>query len=70
MLILVLVAIPSVCHAYLDPATGSVFLQLILVAIVGFMVTSKLYYRKIKAFFSRLLNRAPSPSNEKSDRQQ
>ena len=39
--------------AYLDPATGSILLQGLLAAIAGIAVTGKLYWSKIKSFFSR-----------------
>ena len=43
----------SEAFAYLDPATGSILLQGLLAAIAGIAVTGKLYWGKIKAFFSR-----------------
>jgi hypothetical protein len=39
--------------AYLDPATGSILLQGLLAGIAGIAVTSRLYWGKIKSFFSR-----------------
>ena len=43
----------SKAFAYLDPATGSILLQGLLAAIAGIAVTGKLYWSKIKSFFSR-----------------
>ena len=43
----------SEAFAYLDPATGSILLQGLLAAIAGIAVTGKLYWGKIKSFFSR-----------------
>ena len=37
--------------AYLDPGTGSLFLQLLLGGIAGLVVILKLYWHKILAFF-------------------
>ena len=36
--------------AYIDPGTGSLFLQLLLGGIAGFVVILKLYWDKILAF--------------------
>jgi len=39
-------------HAYLDPGTGSMFLQLLLGGIAGALVTLRLYWAQIKLYFS------------------
>ena len=39
-------------HAYLDPGTGSILLQGLLAAIAGSLVALRLYWAKIKGFFS------------------
>ena len=39
--------------AYLDPGTGSMVLQLLLGGVAGVVVVVKLYWEKIKIFFSR-----------------
>lgn len=46
-LLVVLTAAPA--HAYLDPGSGSMLLQLILGGIAGFVVLVKLYWQKLKA---------------------
>ena len=38
----------SDAYAYLDPASGSLFIQIILGALVGVGVTLKIYWYKIK----------------------
>ena len=48
-------------YAYLDPGTGSMLLQGLLAAIAGSVVAVKLYWGKIKSFFS-------SKSSAASDR--
>jgi hypothetical protein len=40
-------------HAYLDPGTGSMVLQLALGAAVGALAVVKLYWRRLKAFALR-----------------
>ncbi|MFQ5763503.1 MAG: hypothetical protein ACE5GT_01105 [Rhodospirillales bacterium] len=40
-------------HAYLDPGSGSMIVQLILGAIAGAGIALKLYWNKIVFFFNR-----------------
>ncbi len=40
-------------HAYLDPGTGSMLLQLLLGGLVGLLTILKLYWHRIKAFFGK-----------------
>jgi hypothetical protein len=40
-------------HAYLDGGTGSMLLQLLLGGFVGVAAIAKLYWYKIKSFFSK-----------------
>jgi len=39
--------------AYLDPGTGSMVLQLLLGGVAGAVVVVKLYWEKVRNFFSR-----------------
>ncbi|MBN2226945.1 MAG: hypothetical protein JW763_06240 [candidate division Zixibacteria bacterium] len=39
-------------QAYIDPSSGSYFLQILLAGLLGALFTLKIYWRKIKAFFS------------------
>jgi len=39
-------------HAYLDPGTGGMIMQMIIGAIAGIGVALKMYWHKIAAFFS------------------
>lgn len=45
--------LPTPSFAYLDPATGSMIIQGIIGAIAGLVVAVRLYWQKIKSFFSR-----------------
>jgi hypothetical protein len=47
-----LLAIPAPAHAYLDPGTGSLILQGLVAAFAGAVLALKLYWSRIKAFFS------------------
>jgi hypothetical protein len=40
-------------HAYLDPGTGSIALQLLMGGIVAALATVKLYWRRLRAFAAR-----------------
>jgi hypothetical protein len=40
-------------YAYLDPGTGSILLQGLLALIAGTAVTLKIYWAKVRGFFSR-----------------
>jgi hypothetical protein len=39
--------------AYLDPGTGSIIVQGIIGAIAGGLVVGRMYWHKLKSFFSR-----------------
>ena len=38
------------CHAYVDPGTGSIFLQLIFGGVAGLLVAGKLFWHRILDF--------------------
>ncbi len=42
--------------AYLDPGTGSIILQALLAAIVGSVITLKLYWLRVKSFIASLFS--------------
>jgi flagellar biosynthesis protein FliR len=50
-LAVLLVPIARPAHAYLDPGTGSMILQIILGGVAGVLVAMKLYWRRVKEFF-------------------
>jgi hypothetical protein len=43
--------------AYLDPGSGSFFLQLLIATIAGGLLTLKIYWKNIKAFFVNLFQK-------------
>ena len=51
--LLLFLATPSVCFAYLDPGTGSMILQGLLAAIALAAVTLKDYWQRFLALFRR-----------------
>ena len=48
-----LMLMPASAHAYVDPGSGGIALQVILGAIVGISVTLKLYWRRLTGLFRR-----------------
>ena len=58
---------PSSAHAYLDPGTGSYIFQLLLAGIVGFLFILKVYWKKIKAFFTSLVSREEEADTDEAE---
>ena len=44
---------PSRAHAYLDPASGSMLIQIAVGSVLSLAAIVKLYWRKIKSLFRR-----------------
>jgi hypothetical protein len=60
--IMILVALLQViftppAHAYLDPGTGSYIFQLLIAGVVGLAFVIKVFWGRIKGFFTRLFSR-------------
>lgn len=53
-------------HAYVDPGTGSMLLQLLLGGVAGALVVVKLHWVKIKNFFVRKPASDPTTENEQT----
>ena len=60
--VLAAAAFPPAAHAYLDPGTGSVMVQLTIGAVLACAMTFKLWRRRLAGFFGRLLHK-----NNKTD---
>ena len=45
--------LPTILYAYIDPGTGSFFLQIVIAGFVGILVVIKTYFSKIKGFFMK-----------------
>ncbi len=54
-------------HAYLDPGTGSYIFQLLLAAVVGLAFVIKVFWGRIKSFFSRLFSKNHAEVEEDPD---
>ena len=57
---LLYLVMPHNAHAYLDPGTGSLILQAIIVGFIGAVATAKLWYGRFKGFIARLFSRDKS----------
>ncbi len=51
LVFLSVLGIGAPAHAYLDPGTGSMLLQLLLGGVAGALVVGKLYWHRVKDFF-------------------
>ncbi len=51
-------------HAYVDPGSGSMFLQLLLGGVAGVGVIVRLYWRRVAGWFS---NRSARDQNQQPD---
>ena len=47
----------NIAHAYLDPGSGSMFLQIFIAGIVSFTYTVIAYWNKIGAFFKKFIKK-------------
>lgn len=52
-----------IAHAYLDPGTGGIILQMLLGGAAGVMVVAKLYWHQFTSFFRR----TPEPHERRSE---
>jgi len=43
-------------HAYLDPSSGGMLLQILLGGMAGLVAVGKIYWHSLKNFFKRLFN--------------
>jgi len=44
-------------HAYIDPGTGSLIIQILIGGAVGGLFLIKMYWKKVKAFFVKVFSR-------------
>lgn len=51
-------------HAYIDPGSGSMLLQILLGGFAGVAVAAKLYWRNISSFLSMALLRKENKDNK------
>ena len=56
-LTLLLLALPSTAHAYLDPGTGSYVVQLLIGTVLGGLFAVGMFWRRVVASFKRFFKR-------------
>lgn len=65
LLCILMLLYPTLSFAYLDPATGSMILQMIVAAVLGSLLTIKIFWKHIKVFFlTKVLKRDNVESND------
>jgi len=52
---------PGTAHAYLDPGTGSLVLQVLVAGLLGAVMAIRIYFQRLKSFFKRIFGREPRP---------
>jgi len=57
ILSLIVLSVPQTAHAYIDPSTGSMLVQILVAAFAAVGYTVKVYWGKIKTFIGKLLKR-------------
>jgi hypothetical protein len=65
-LTLLLLAVPSIAHAYLDPGTGSYVVQLLIGSLLGGLFALGVFWRRVVAFFKHLFRRGSSDDGSRS----
>jgi hypothetical protein len=63
---LVFLLVPETSFAYIDPGAGSLFIQLLLGGVAGFLVLMKLYWKRILEFFGKSKPEDPQTLTEKT----
>lgn len=64
VLIMVLTVLPIPSYAYIDPATGSFILQMIVAGITGFFLFFRIYFSKIKNLWNRMTSKEKAQISE------
>lgn len=57
---------PKVLYAYIDPGSGSYFLQMLIGAVIGCIFAVKIYWVKIKSFFKGLFRKGGDNAGKES----
>ena len=55
---------PAVSYAYLDPGTGSYLLQIVIALFAGTIIFVKIYWNKIKIFFTNIHSKHKKSKNK------
>lgn len=58
---------PQQAHAYLDPGSGSLIFQLVIGAVLGTLVTMRMYWSRVKRFVRGIFGGKSAPTDAPSD---
>ena len=58
---------PGSAHAYIDPGTGSIIIQIVFATIASSLVVIKMYWLRIKSFFKKGDSDQTAPGDEERD---
>jgi ABC-type Na+ efflux pump permease subunit len=56
---------PAASYAYIDPGSGSYFLQMFIGIFIGAIFAVKIYWAKIRSFFSAVLKKGGGDGRKK-----
>lgn len=68
LLFFILLAFPKKAYAYLDPGSGSFLFQLLIGALFGGLFAVKIYWKKVRSFFSNLFFGKKNEEKKTSER--
>ena len=54
------IVFPQRAHAYIDPGTGSLIIQLLIGTLVGGLVAVKMYWHRINRYIKKVFSRTKS----------
>ncbi len=63
-LTLILLAFARPAMAYIDPGSGSMILQVILAGLLGGLFAIKVFWQRVKAFFTALFGKKNQPPKD------
>lgn len=66
LVLLLLVLTTRTAHAYLDPASGSMILQVVIAAVAAVAITIKAFWHKIRGMFGSSPSEKTAESDDKS----
>jgi hypothetical protein len=66
-LLIVFLFYANSAQAYLDPGTGSFILQMLVAGLLGGLFTLKIYWRKIKSFFTNIFTKTSTEKIDEED---
>lgn len=62
-----ILCVPGTAHAYIDPGVGSMLLQGLAAVLISGLIFFRSFRRKIKSFFSKNKDEAPTPSDSEKN---